>query len=160
MTEYFDLGSLARPKFQLRSLPLKIRWEVTRRHPVYQAFWRSFKNKIGSSSETHESYNQWIGKLSDFLLGAIGIASERPNPATEFAKLEEDGYSKAAWLSGAVHPLTNRQLAALLMVVLPKETLGYVGQGMLYAAHGEPVDGEPRIALEMRNLQNPRIGWA
>lgn len=162
MTVKFDLGIFARPNFQLRSLPINFRWEVTRRHPVYQAFWRSFEFEIGVSNETHEvwlsnqtrqEFNQWIGQLSDFLLSAIGIAAERPNPAIEFEQLE-GGCLKAAWLSGAVHPLTNRQLASLLMAALPKEALGYVGQGMLEAAHGKPIDDEPRRNLELRKLKD------
>ena len=152
MTGTFDLGIFARPSFQLRSLPINFRWEVTRRHPIYQAFWRSFEFEIGVCNETHQEFNRWIGKLSDFLLSAIGIASERPDPAIEFDQLEGECL-KEAWLSGAVHPLTNRQLAALLIVSLPKETLGYVGQGMLYAAHEKPIDGEPRRNLELRKLK-------
>ena len=153
MTENFDLGTFVRPKFQLRSLPINFRWEVTRRHPIYQAFWHSFDFEIGLSDETHLVFNKWIGKLSDYLLGAIGIASERPNPALEFEQLE-GACLKAAWLSGAVHPLTNRQLASLLMAVLPNEALGYVGQGMLQAAHGKPIGGEPRRNSELRKLKD------
>ena len=153
MTGTFELGIFARPKFQLRSLPLKFRWEATRRHPIYQAFWRSFEFEIGVlSNQTCREFNQRIGQLSDFLLSAIGIASERPDPVIEFDQLGGECL-EAAWLSGAVHPLTNRQLAALLMAALPKETLGYVGQGMLYAAHGEPIGGEPRRNSEIRKLK-------
>ena len=34
-------GIVARPLFQLRSLPIRFRWEVTRRHPYYQVWWKA-----------------------------------------------------------------------------------------------------------------------
>ncbi len=34
-----DQHFVSRPPYQLRTLPLEYRWEATRRHPYYQAFW-------------------------------------------------------------------------------------------------------------------------
>ncbi len=35
-----DIESIKREPFQLRSFPIQMRWEVTRRHPFYQKLWR------------------------------------------------------------------------------------------------------------------------
>lgn len=53
MTEHFAgnrmPGLVPRPPFQLRSLPIEFRWEVTRRHPYYQAWWILAKRHYDSA---------------------------------------------------------------------------------------------------------------
>ena len=151
MTTQVDLGIWQRPNFQFRSLPLDIRWEVTRRHPVYQAFWRPFELD-GLPDAVHTHMEAVLDNLGDYLLSAINVGGARPNPNCEFEELGSE-YWEQGWQSGAVHPFTNRQLAALLIATLPDEALGHVGLAMINAAHGKPVNGESCKHHELRKLQ-------
>lgn len=88
------LGIIARPLYQLRSLPIPYRWEVTRRHPYYQMFWTAARNDhrkqpAGSSEELA------LREAMVAILGMIGVSGEPPDPATEFAELEAEGLSPA-----------------------------------------------------------------
>ena len=60
-------------------------------------------------------------------------------------------------MSGAVQPLTNRQLVALLIATLPKETLGQVGMRMMFAGLEKDIDGEPRKHTEIRKLKSMQM---
>ena len=152
MSNSHDLGLWQRPPFQFRSLPKKIRWEVTRRHPIYQIFWRPPDLDLGEG-ENQRRAESALSKLRLFLLGAICVGSERVDPATDFEQLAE-GDLNSGWMSGAVHPLTNRQLAMLLIASLPNKTLGEVGLCMMNAALGKDIAGEPRKQSELLKLKN------
>lgn len=148
-----SLGVWQRPHFQFRSLPLDIRWEVTRRHPIYQAFWRTFELNSQASEEDRKYALSLLESLAQFLLSAINVGAVRPSPTLEFEQLDQE-YLKTGWMSGAVHPLSNRQLLALLMAALPKETLAEVGLCMMHAGLEKDIGVEPRRLLEIKKLKN------
>ena len=152
MNDPNDLGLWQRPQLQLRSLPLKIRWEVTRRHPIYQIFWRPFNLDLGKGEDVQRQAESALSKLGRFLLSAICVGV-REDPSTEFEQLGE-GDLKSGWMSGAVHPLTNRQLAILLIASLPDKALSEVGLCMMNAALAKDIGGEPRKESEIIKLND------
>jgi hypothetical protein len=145
------IGPIARPPFQLRSLPLKYRWEVSRRHPYYQIFWKT-------ASQYHRrepvvSPDDELLRLGAITwLSAIGISADPPDPRTPFAALEADQL-KPAWLSGAVHPITFRKMASLLLAVLPKDTLGDLSNLLIAASLPDAPNDIPGRIAALQDLQ-------
>lgn len=120
---------LTRPPFQLRSLPPRIRWEVTRRHPSYQISWTlAYDHHRGAP--LHFSAELMIRQIAVAMLNSIGVSGEPPPPTTQFEDLGAD----ASWLSSSVEPITLRGLATLLVAALPKETAAMLGMAFLEAA--------------------------
>jgi hypothetical protein len=109
---------LGRPLFQLRSLPIPMRWEVTRRHSYYQIFWKSAAAHYQGRPASSE-VEEFLRQAAVTCLAAIGVTAEPPDPAREYGELESAGL-EAAWLSGAVHPISLRGMAALLIASLQK----------------------------------------
>ena len=75
----------ARPHFQLRSLPVNFRWEATRRHPIYQIFWRSLVHELELPSEAEAQLEEAIKWQSLIRLSKIGVTGQPVNPSVEFA---------------------------------------------------------------------------
>jgi hypothetical protein len=72
-------GIVARPPSQLHDLPIRARWEVTRRNPYYLVFWaqaRAFRlNQL--SDDSVESYLQFAAHL---ILSMMGPQEYRSAP--------------------------------------------------------------------------------
>lgn len=124
--------SIKREPFQLRSLSIPMRWEVTRRHPIYQKYWKDsadfYRQEILSTNPFEKLKRESAAKL----LALIGVSGEPPDPRTPFSKLGESELNKA-WLSGAVHPITLRGMAGILLATLPNSTLEYLGLYLIEA---------------------------
>jgi hypothetical protein len=142
-----------RPLFQLRSLPIPIRWEVTRRHAYYQLAWKRFLDHHQGTPVTDPG-TEFLRQLAILHLGAIGVSGPPPDPATEFESLDAADL-KRAWLSGAVHPISFRGIVGLLVAALPQETLQRVGQLLVEAA--EPDQGGKPPAKLTALLQLPSM---
>lgn len=141
---------LARPQFQLRSLPIATRWEVTRRNPYYFTCWRH------AQAEHRNEPARILGehlfrKAAVIILGQIGVSGEPPDPSTTFVELDEDELQRG-WLSGAVQPVTTRGLAAILLAALPRDTLGELGLLFMQAGCPDNDGEEPRIPQSMIRL--------
>jgi DNA-binding CsgD family transcriptional regulator len=134
-------GIIPRPPFQLRSLPIRYRWEVTRRHPYYQIWWKTARAHHRNEPVTHPA-ESLLRQAAIAILPVIGVTGEPPDPANEFAQLEADKLAPA-WLSGAVHPITLRGMAAAVMAGLPKDTLAFLGMTFLEAACDDKEDELP-----------------
>jgi hypothetical protein len=141
---------IARPPFQLRSLPIPMRWEVTRRNPYYYVWWKLAKaehrGEVIASPE-----DALLRQAAIPILGMIGVSGEPPDPATLFSELGADDLERG-WRSGAVHPVTMRGLAAILLAALPKETLAPLGRLFLSAACEDVEDQPPRDIEAMQRL--------
>ena len=146
-----QLDLLPRPPFQLRSLPINFRWEVTRRHPYYQGWWKAAHSHHRQEARKHPA-ESLLRQAGVVILAAIGVSGEPPDPATSFSDLEEADL-KPAWLSGAVHPITFRGMAAILLSALPKDTLGKLGMLFLEAACDDPEDRTSRVISSLCKLQ-------
>jgi hypothetical protein len=136
---------IARPMFQLRSLPIPMRWEVTRRNPHYYAWWQ-----LARAEHRREAFgapeDALLRQAAVPILGMIGVSGEPPDPATSFDALGADELERG-WLSGAVHPVSMRGLAAILLAALPKETLGHLGL-LFVEASCDDVNGRPPRKIE------------
>lgn len=122
-----------------------MRWEVTRRNPYYSTMWRHSLAEH-RKEPPRSSQEALIRQASIPTLGLIGVSGEPADPADSFDALGEEQL-KQGWLSGAVHPITIRGLAALLIATLPKETLGQVGYACFTAARDE-VEGQASRKIE------------
>ena len=140
-------GIIPRPQFQLRSLPVRHRWEVTRRHPYYQLWWKSAQSQH-RNLPTEQPAEIGLRQAAVVILGMIAVSGDPPDPVTEFEQLEADQLHRA-WLSGAVHPITFRGMAAILLAALPKETLGQLGTCLVEASRDEEEGGTPHRMLAM-----------
>ncbi len=121
-----------RPLFQLRSLPIPMRWEVSRRHPYYLLAWeraRDHHRRVACADE----FDLRLRQLALAHLAAIGVSGEPPDPASSYSAIESNEL-QPAWLSGAVHPITMRGLAALLIAALPQDVLGELSDLFLLAS--------------------------
>ncbi|MAC53372.1 hypothetical protein [Gimesia maris] len=147
-----EIESIKREPYQLRSLPIQMRWEVTRRHPFYQKLWRDsadFYQKKTLGSDVFENIRR---EAAVKLLGMIGVNGEPPDPSTPFSNLGESELNKA-WLSGAVHPITLRGMAGLLIAILPKSTLDQLGVYFRDAACEDTNSGESNQLQSISKLQ-------
>lgn len=153
-----EIGCIHRPPFQLRSLPIRLRWEVTRRHPYYQDWWQEARNHHLGTPLAHPAAAP-IRQAAVVILGAIGVSGNPPDPATDFGDLEAEQLG-AGWLTGAVHPITMRGMAALLIAALPKETVGYLGLKFVEAGCDDK-DGQPprkiKAMSELATLDKPGL---
>src|SRR5262245_42832024 len=121
-----------RPPFQLRSLTVPMRWEVSRRHPYYLLAWecaRDHHRRVPCDDEVDSR----LRELALVHLAAIGVSGEPPDPGSRFSEIESKQL-QPAWLSGAVHPITLRGLTALLIAALPQDVLGELSDLFLQAS--------------------------
>jgi len=128
-SEDHPLDIIPRPPGQLHDFPIDIRWEVTRRHPYYLAFWEEVRRyrqgQLGDSPE-----HMLFGYAAALVLGAIGVSGEPVDPALPFSEIigHEDDPS---FLSGSVQPMTLRSVVAMLLTTLPPEERAFVGSLLL-----------------------------
>ena len=130
-----------RPPLQLRSLPIKSRWEATRRHPSYFTYWKQADAKrLCNDEQQAAEVQQTLNASRVIALNAIGVLPEEAvDPSTEFSDL---GELNQAWKSGAVHPTSMRGLASLLVTLLPKETLATLGSAFIEASCDEELSND------------------
>lgn len=110
---------LPRPRGQLRSLPPKLRWEVTRRHPIYMSCWRLAQSYWDNGQQAGTVVPE-LQQLAVELLWRIGVSRGAPDPGLEFDVLGE-GLLRNGWPSGAIAPLELRGLLALLIAYVPSD---------------------------------------
>lgn len=115
---------------------MRMRWEVTRRNPYYYVWWKLARAEHrGHPIEQPEDADLRQGAIA--ILWMIGVNGEPPDPATSFADLGEGDLANG-WLSGAVHPVTMRGIAGILLAALPTDTLGHLGRIFLHAGNDDP----------------------
>lgn len=143
-------GFLPRPFFQLRSLPIRFRWEVTRRHPYYQTHWRRALDE--HNRVTVDGGNVDHGQPSaTAILGLIGVAGEPIDPAMEFPDPDLKGM-KAGWLSDVIQPISYRGILGLLLCSVPKADLEEVGRLFSLAGKEDTAEGPPNAAFALNEL--------
>ena len=149
---------LRRPAYQLRSLPLRYRWEATRRHPSYQLGWRRAR-AFRRNEPTVDECEKILQMAAVFMLGQIDVVGVPEDPARSFEELEAE-LLNSGWLPGALHPITLRNMTALLMAAMSKDTLRQVGERMLLASQADS-EGQPPhqilAVMEMERLDAPGL---
>jgi len=150
-------GVVHRPSFQLRSLPIRYRWEVTRRHAYYQDWWKGARDHYRNEAVS-DPREPFLRQASVVILGLIGVAGEPPDPATEFDQLAD--HLQAAWLSGAVHPVSFRGLVGLCIASLPEQTLAALGRLLLAASRDDEENRTPnriRAVMDLATADAPGL---
>jgi hypothetical protein len=132
---------VGRPEGQLQDLPFDYRWEVTRRHPYYQVWWRPagryFKGEPSSSEDFPGQ-----GQLAAAFLRLIGVIGEAPDPATDATTLSA-AVGGNFYLGDTIQPLTLRQTAKLLIDALPTADRAFLGAVFSVSADQESAaDGD------------------
>ncbi len=117
-TEESRADIIRRPPNQLHDLPVRFRWEVSRRHPYYLVFWSNARLYRHSEPDTPAAQLQ-LRQAAMLMLGAIGVTGEPVDPAQSFEELD-GGDLDPAFLSGTVQPMTLRSIAAMLIGALPQ----------------------------------------
>lgn len=124
-----------RPPGHLLDYPVKLRWELTRRHPYYVALWeearRYYQNPPGDSSGRRAR-----GHAARLVLGAIGVHGVPVAPGTPFADLFGPG-ADPGFLCGSLQPVTFRGLAVLLLGQLEPVARGYVAAALTASVANE-----------------------
>lgn len=133
-----------RPEGHLQNLPLPMRWEAVRRHPFYATSWRAAQAYYLGEFDSSDPLPSEAAEA----LRAIGVVGEPPDPATEFAALEDPNFT-IPYLGGSLQPLSLRQMAALLVRHLPPAELAYLRAVFDVAADREyEVEGDADGALQ------------
>ncbi|WP_417390481.1 hypothetical protein [Gimesia sp.] len=141
---------LPRPQYQLRSLPPNMRWEVTRRHPIYQNFWNDV-SLVYATDPQEQQYRREMGAARDALLALIGFSGSPISPATEFHKLAPE--SLPSFMSGTVHPISFRGLAGLLLAYLPRDIIQQIAE--LFQLDSSNDESQIESLLRLREIQAP-----
>lgn len=130
-----DHSTLLRPQSHLDALSVEMKWETTRRHPIYVAFWdawETFQRNHGSEAESlflDSPGCQWAWVMLDI----SGIPAD---PALRFKELC-DGDTNPIWMKRSVRPVTYRLLARILHAKLSSSGLQALSGLLLEAAKSE-----------------------
>lgn len=103
---------ITRPIEILFQLPVSLRWEYTRRHPYYLAFWRA----AAAERIADDSLQALMQSAATQILRGIGVIGKHPDPGESADALGCQQLLKA-WEDGSVAPLTYRGLICLFLTL-------------------------------------------
>lgn len=126
----------------LNRLSDEAKWEVTRRHPYYQMFWRSAR--ADGSLDVPDQ----LRDATRLVLQCIGVRGEYPSPATRFSELVPSTLNRA-WLQGAISQVDVRNLSMLLVQILSPAALQELAEVFTMAA-ARGLD-DPSVRSELMN---------
>ena len=137
-------GILARPADTLSDLPIRLRWEVTRRHPYYQLFWKETARYLRGDSGGDPLAR--VGDVCAYgILASIGVTGVPPDPALAFGELGAAA-DDPAFLTGTLQPQTFRTTALMLLANLPPGERALLGSLMTASAYADTGQDDPAIA--------------
>ncbi len=140
-----------RPHGHLLDLPMAIRWEATRRHPYYLTFWEVARQHHCGGGVDHP-VAPLLRQAALFMLGAIGVTGRPVDPATAAADLDMAD-PDPGFLSGAIQPMTLRNMALTLASYLtPAERIA-VGEVLMSGCHAE----DTADSNEQREVQRMQV---
>lgn len=135
------------------SLPVRFRWETTRRHPYYLALWENARRY--RQGQFTERADEALCHAAAVMLGAIGVTGEPVAPDLEFENL---GATCAPFLAGAVQPVTLRALATMLTWNLPPAELRVIAATFLSAVNPEyAIEGDDERQAGQRTAAIERL---
>jgi hypothetical protein len=145
-----------RPPQILMELPFAYRWEVTRRHPYYLRFWE-FAHRF-HQQPSNDPTRRGLEETAALILRGIGVSGDPTSPATSAEGLGAGNLSQA-WEGGAVAQTTFRALLGILLLELPPELRGQVGQLFLASqqAEGDPQQQKHDLVSALCRLKHPAL---
>lgn len=120
-----------RPVGWINQLPVKYRWEFTKRHPYYLTFWKLVH--LNHSNQLQGEVQQLLGRIATLVLLNIGVSGDPPPPDAGEEALQTRQIGKA-YLAGAVAPMTYRAMAGMMMKDCSKPTLIKLANYLAYQA--------------------------
>lgn len=146
-----------RPWTALSGLPEALRWEITRRHGYYVAFW-DVGTIFDKASATRELTEQelLVEKLSCLALNGIGYKGPSIHPSTSAQDIIENLFPLA--MEDSIEPLTLRSLLRLLLVDLRFAEQNIIG--CLFREAPDPAQiGETQFSQAFRIAASPHLSW-
>jgi hypothetical protein len=141
------LRVVGRPSEALHDLPVKYRWEATRRHPYYLGFWKSALRFRCGELRDEEAM---LGRVAVLLLQAIGVTGLPVDPSIEFEELDASA-PDPAFLSGAITPVSLRATIAMLINALPPKAREAIGSLLRTAGSDSyEIEGDDAERTEQR----------
>lgn len=119
-----------RPSESFLQLPLKYRWEATRRHPYYLRFW----HLAAADVDPGDQRAVLARDAARVILKAVNVSSCPVDPAVSFEELDRQPASNA-FLGGALAPFTLRGCVTLLAQSLEGNALRAVARELLAASN-------------------------
>lgn len=150
---YLDHSMLRRPPRHFAALAMEMKWETTRRHPLYIWLWdtwQCFMEKSGADAPTQfrESPGvQWAWVM-------LNINGLPPNPSLDFDDLNQSD-AHPRWLKRSARPVSYRTLAEILQSQLSSNGLRLLAT-MLFRASKTEVATEDRDQ-QLMSLNN--VDW-
>ncbi|MGZ0166940.1 MAG: hypothetical protein ACKVII_23700 [Planctomycetales bacterium] len=102
----------------MQHIPLRYRWEFTRRHPYYQMLWQLPGDTTGTVPAAQR-------ELAELLLSCVNVSGATVSPATEWEDFSPDE-SWSIWTDGALSQVQLKGLVATLVGVLSRDSLASV----------------------------------
>jgi len=130
-----------RPPSAVDQLPLRYRWEFTRRHPYYQMFWA-----IPQASRSTDAVQGSLVEIAELILAGVNVTGDTIPPATEWDDLSPDD-TWSIWRQGAISRIQLKGLVAMLAVSLPKDALESVSVQLWGAAQLDDDDIQGKYNL-------------
>lgn len=146
-----------RPWSALSGLPQDLRWEITRRHGYYVAFW-DFDEIFEKAAATRDLTEQerLVDALGSMVLKCIGYTGPSIDPSMSAQKIVQKLFPLA--MDDSIEPLTLRSLLRLLLIDLRFEEQNIIG--CLFRGAADPADiGETQFSDAIRIAASPHLTW-
>ncbi len=151
-----DHSMLKRPDLHLEALSYEMKWETTRRHPLYLWLWDTwsvFQRRYQDQADTE--FKSFPGiHWAWVMLGINGIPA---NPALMFNELSEAD-TNPRWLKRSARPVTYRHLAKILQAKLSSDGLKLLST-LLFDAGKAETNSEERYhkLMSLNNVEWPEL---
>lgn len=149
---------LFRPIEVFNQLPVEYRWEFTRRHPYYLAFWRPVRESREQLST--DAAIRFAQQAASLILAAINVGPSvlPPDPQDEFATLGMNTIGDG-WEGGAVAPAMFRTMACTLLLALPKAERAQLGRLLNESAEYDSRDATKMAPIFQQLAALPGEVW-
>ena len=150
---------LRRPEFHLDRLPLRFRWEVTRRHPVYIQIWEIWRT-IQAAGEGLSWDDVRISPAFLNATAAIQVFGAPIDPAVGFDDLTADAGTRL-FFRDALQPVSVKSIAGVLMRMISANGLRNLAQMLAHCADAKDRQIPPDQVLadvgEFLHSQDPEL---
>ena len=144
-----ERGIVPRSPEVLQLLSPEYRWEFTRRHTYYLLFWKAAAGSDNSAEADSGSVEAMLKQAAQLMLANVNFVGQPISPGTSFAEIDEQELPHA-WRSGAISPISIRNIFTGLTSVLPGDTQQAFAELLLQDASITEGDSRARFELFSR----------